>query len=160
VPLYCTAEVERKIRDTFSYAFQREAEQLPIGYIPKLVFRRISEEPFHVLAETILPIPLVHAHFNVFGFRLGDVAYCTDVNKIPAESWPRLEGVRVLVLDALRPQPHPGHFGLDEALEVIERLRPERAYLTHMGHELEHETTNRHLPKGVELAYDGLRFEF
>jgi phosphoribosyl 1,2-cyclic phosphate phosphodiesterase len=64
------------------------------------------------------------------------------------------------VLDALRLKPHPAHFSLDEALAVIERLRPRRALLTHMGHELEHETTNRRLPVGVELAYDGLRFEF
>ena len=65
------------------------------------------------------PIPLIHAHFNVLGFRIGDVAYCTDVNKIPKESWPRLEGLRVLVLDALRHKPHPGHFSLDEAVEVV-----------------------------------------
>jgi phosphoribosyl 1,2-cyclic phosphate phosphodiesterase len=160
VPLFCTAEVERKIRDTFAYAFRPEAEQLPMGYVPKLVFRRITEDPFGVLGERVTPIPLVHAHFEVYGFRIGDVAYCTDVNKIPPESWPRLEGLRILVLDALRPQPHPGHFGLDEALEVIDRVKPERAYFTHMSHELDHEATNRRLPHGVELAYDGLSFEF
>jgi phosphoribosyl 1,2-cyclic phosphate phosphodiesterase len=160
VPLYCTAEVERMIRQSFAYAFQREAEQLPIGYLPKLVFRRITEEPFTVLGQRVLPIPLVHAHFNVFGFRIDDVAYCTDVSRIPPESWPRLEGVRVLVLDALRAKPHPGHFTVDEALEVIDRIKPQRAYLTHMSHELEHEATNRRLPPGVELAYDGLKFEF
>jgi phosphoribosyl 1,2-cyclic phosphate phosphodiesterase len=160
VPLYCTGEVERFIRNTFAYAFRPESEQLPAGYIPKLVFQRITEDPFTVLGERVVPIPLIHAHFNVFGFRIGDVAYCTDVNRIPAESWPRLEGLRVLVLDALRPRPHPGHFGLEEALEVIQRLKPERAYLTHMSHELEHEATNRLLPAGVELAYDGLTFDF
>jgi len=66
----------------------------------------------------------------------------------------------VLVLDALRLKPHPGHFSLDEAVDVIARLKPKRAYLTHMAHELEHEATNRRLPVGVELAYDGLKFEF
>jgi phosphoribosyl 1,2-cyclic phosphate phosphodiesterase len=160
VPIYCTGEVERKIRETFSYAFRPEAEQLPIGYLPKLVFRRITEAPFDVLGERVVPIPLIHAHFNVFGFRIGDVAYCTDVNRIPDESWPLLQDLRVLVLDALRPRPHPGHFGLEEALDVISRLRPGRAYLTHMSHELEHEATNRTLPPGVELAYDGLSFPF
>src|SRR6202043_1953857 len=104
--------------------------------------------------QRVVPIPLVHAHFSVLGFRIDDVAYCTDTNKIPPESWPLLEGLRVLVLDALRYKPHPGHFNVEEALDVISRLRSERAYLTHMGHELEHEATNRTLPKGVELAYD------
>jgi phosphoribosyl 1,2-cyclic phosphate phosphodiesterase len=160
VPIYCTAEVERKIREAFSYAFRVEAEQLPVGYVPKLEFRRITEAPFDVLGERVVPIPLIHAHFNVFGFRIGDVAYCTDVNRIPDESWPLLQDLRVLVLDALRPRPHPGHFGLEEALDVISRLRPGRAYLTHMSHELEHEATNRTLPPGVELAYDGLSFPF
>lgn len=160
VPLYCTADVERRIRQSFAYAFVPEAESLPKGFIPKLTFRRICEEPFEVLGEKITPIPLIHAHFEVYGFRIGDVAYCTDVNKIPQESWRLLEGVRVLVLDALRDRPHPAHFNLEEALDVISRLGPEQAYLTHMSHDLEHDATNRRLPKGVQLAYDGLSFEF
>ena len=160
VPLYCSGETEGKIRASFSYAFGPAAEALPSGFIPKLVFKRITAEPFTVLGESVTPIPLIHAHFDVFGFRIGDVAYCTDVNKIPPDSWPRLQGLRVLILDALRPNPHPAHFGLTEALEVIERLRPERAYLTHMSHEIDHEIVSRALPPNVELAYDGLRFEF
>jgi phosphoribosyl 1,2-cyclic phosphate phosphodiesterase len=160
VPLYCTSEVERVIRNTFAYAFRADSDQLPLGYIPKLVFQRITEEPFEVLGEQVVPIPLIHAHYNVFGFRIGDVAYCTDVNRIPDESWRSLEGLRVLVLDALRPRPHAAHFSLEEALDVISRVRPERAYLTHMSHDLEHEATNRMLPPGVELAYDGLKFDF
>src|SRR5205807_1784707 len=133
VPLFCTQEVERRIRQTFSYAFTQDAETLPSGYLPKLAFHTIDERPFTALGQTVVPIPLIHAHFNVFGFRFDDVAYCTDVNKIPPESWPLLEGVRVLVLDALRIKPHPGHFCLEEALDVISRLRPEQAYLTHMS---------------------------
>jgi phosphoribosyl 1,2-cyclic phosphate phosphodiesterase len=160
VPLYCTAEVERKIRQSFAYAFVPEAESLPRGFVPQLTFRRISEEPFTVLGQRVIPIPLIHAHFEVFGFRIGDVAYCTDVNKIPPESWRLLQGLRVLVLDALRFKPHPGHFNLEEALDAVSRLQPAQAYFTHMSHEIEHETVNRQLPKGVELAYDGLTFEF
>lgn len=159
VPLYCNAEVEQVIRTAFGYAFPPEEAERP-SYVPRLIIRRISEEPFTVLGERVVPIPLQHAHFNVFGFRIGDVAYCTDVSDIPARSWPLLEGLRVLVLDALRPKPHPAHLSVDQALAIIERLRPGRAYLTHLGHELEHETTNRGLPAGVELAYDGLSFEF
>jgi phosphoribosyl 1,2-cyclic phosphate phosphodiesterase len=160
MPLYCTGEVEDKIRNAFFYAFAKEAERLPPGYIPKLVFRQITEEPFTILGQRLVPIPLIHSHFHVFGFRIGDVAYCTDVNRIPDRSWPLLEGVRILVLDALRYKPHPGHLSVDEALAIIGRLKPERAYLTHIAHELEHAATNARLPPGVELAYDGLKFEF
>jgi phosphoribosyl 1,2-cyclic phosphate phosphodiesterase len=96
----------------------------------------------------------------VLGFRIGDMAYCTDVSKIPPESWRLLEGLRFLVLDALRFKPHPGHFNLEEALDVVSRLQPAQAYFIHMSHEIEHEEVNRKLPPRVELAYDGLTFEF
>ena len=160
IPLYCTAEVEGKIRTTFAYAFGPEAESLSAGMIPKLVFERIATQPFRVLNERVTPIPLIHAHFSVMGFRIGDVAYCTDVNQIPRESWPHLEGLRVLILDALRFKPHPAHFGLEQALDVIRQFSPQRAYLTHMSHELEHEAVSRTLPPNVQLAYDGLSFDF
>ncbi len=160
VPLYCTTEVERKLRQAFAYAFSPEAEVLPMGYLPKLTFRTITEGPFTVVDERVTPIPLEHAHFSVFGFRIADVAYCTDVGKIPRQSMNRLEGLEVLILDALRIRPHPAHFCLDEALEVIERLQPKKAYLTHMSHDLEHEATTKLLPPNVELAYDGLCFPF
>ncbi len=160
VPLYCTAEVERVIRQVFAYAFRPEIAQAPSGYVPQLMFQRITEQPFTVLGQRVVPIPLIHAHFDVLGFRIDDVAYCTDVNRVPPESWPLLEGVRVLILDALRYKPHPAHLSVNEALEIIDRVKPEKAYLTHMSHDLEHEAVNRELPPGVELAYDGLSFAF
>jgi phosphoribosyl 1,2-cyclic phosphate phosphodiesterase len=160
MPLYCTAEVEEKIRKAFAYAFTRAAEELPAGYIPKLKFQPITEAPFTVLGERVTPVPLEHGPFNVFGFRIDDVAYCTDVSQIPERSWPLLEGLRILVLDALRHRPHPGHFSVDQAVAVVQRLKPARAYLTHMGHDLDHQATNQQLPRNIELAYDGLRFEF
>jgi phosphoribosyl 1,2-cyclic phosphate phosphodiesterase len=160
VPLYCTGEVEGKIRSSFSYCFGPAAEGLSGGFIPKVVFQRITTEPFRVLDEVVTPIPLEHAHFDVFGFRIGDVAYCTDVSNIPRGSWPRLEGLDVLVIDALRYEPHIAHFGLDQALDAIDRLRPRRAYLTHMSHELDYDTLRSRLPDNVEPAYDGLKFAF
>lgn len=160
VPMYCTHDVERSLRQMFYYAFAANVESLPAGFLPKLTFNNIGDQPFTVLEETITPIELIHAHFPVLGFRIRDVAYCTDVNKIPRESWPKLEGLKVLILDALREKPHPGHFSIDEALEVVETVRPERAYFTHMSHELEHDETNRRLPENVQLAYDGLSFTF
>jgi len=160
MPLFCVQEVETKIREAFSYAFKAEAQQLPLGYVPRMAFHRITEEPFSVLGQGVTPVPLDHAHFYVLGFRFDDVAYCTDVSKIPDRSWRLLEGLRVLVLDALREKPHPGHLSLDQALEIIRQVRPEKAYLTHMSHDLEHEATSRRLPPNVELAYDGLKFTF
>ncbi len=161
LPIYCTDEVETVIREVFGYAFHPAAADLPPGVLPKLIFRRITSEPFDVLGQRVIPIPLQHGRFNVLGFRFDDVAYCTDVNDIPESSWPLLEGLRVLVLDALRPgHSHPAHFGLTEALQVIAKLRPQQAYLTHMSHEMEYEALQSQLPTGIAPAYDGLRFGF
>jgi phosphoribosyl 1,2-cyclic phosphate phosphodiesterase len=97
--------------------------------------------------------------FEVLGFRFGNVAYCTDANAIPPESMALLEGLDVLILDALRPRGHATHFSLEEAVEVARKLAPRETYFTHMSHELEHEATNAALPAGMALAYDGLRIE-
>jgi phosphoribosyl 1,2-cyclic phosphate phosphodiesterase len=91
---------------------------------------------------------------------LGEVAYCTDVSHIPDESWPLLEGLDVLILDALRDTPHPTHFSVGQSLEVVERVKPRRTYFTHISHWLDHEATNARLPDGVELAYDGLQIPY
>src|SRR5882757_5795170 len=137
LPIYCTDEVEEVIRRAFAYAFHPGNDDLPAGVLPRLEFRRIDETPFEALGERITPIPLVHGRFNVLGFRIGDVAYCTDVSGIPDRSWPLLEGLDVFVIDALRPgKPHPSHFSLEQALEVIERVKPRQAYLTHMAHSM------------------------
>ena len=103
------------------------------------------------------PIPLRHGRFDVLGFRFGNVAYCTDTNLIEPASMALLQGLDVLVLDALRPRPHPTHFSLDEAIAVARQLGPRRTLFTHICHDLEHEATNAALPPGMELAYDGLR---
>jgi len=119
-----------------------------------------ADAAFAVLDQEVTRIPLLHSSFNVFGFRFGDLAYCTDVSEIPDASWPLLNGVRILIIDALRYKSHPAHFGLNDALDVIERVNPDRAYLTHMSHEFDYETLSASLPGGVEMAYDGLRFRF
>jgi phosphoribosyl 1,2-cyclic phosphate phosphodiesterase len=161
LPLYCTDEVEEVIRQAFGYAFHPGSEDLPPGVLPKLQFRRITTAPFEVLGQRVVPVPLDHGRFSVLGFRFDDVAYCTDVSGIPDASWPLLEGLRVLVLDALRPgKAHPAHFSLEQALEAIRRLRPRQTYLTHMGHEMDYDELVAKLPDGVAPAHDGLRFEF
>lgn len=160
VPIYCNAETEAKVRSTFDYACL-DPTRPANAYVPQLEFRRITAgEPFHVIGERVLPILLEHAHFQVLGFRVGNIAYCTDVNNIPDATWPLLEGLDVLVLDALRHKPHPAHFSINEALEVIAKLRPRQAYLTHMSHDVQHDEVQKQLPRGVALAYDGLRFNF
>jgi phosphoribosyl 1,2-cyclic phosphate phosphodiesterase len=101
-------------------------------------------------------IPVLHGSRMILGYRLGTFAYLTDCSAIPESSWPLLAGVRTLVLDALRDRPHPTHFSVAEALEVVARLQPTRTYLTHICHDLPHAATCVRLPAGVELAYDGL----
>ena len=159
VPLFCNSETEIRIRTSFSYAFGPGAEAVRQGFVPKLTIQRIEERPFEVLGETITPIPLEHAHFNVYGFRLGNVAYCTDVKTIPRSSWRLLEDLDVLVLGCLRRKSHPAHLSLDEALEVIDRVRPKKAFLTHISHDLDHDELCRELPPDIAPAYDGLSFE-
>jgi phosphoribosyl 1,2-cyclic phosphate phosphodiesterase len=101
-----------------------------------------------------------HGSRSILGFRVGSFAYLTDTNGIPESSWPLLEGVKLLVLDALRERPHPTHFTVAQALEVVDRLQPELTYFTHVCHDLPHAATCARLPAGVELAYDGLAIEF
>ena len=155
IPLYCEKQVEDRIRKSFDYAFEVGSPSHPKA-IPHLEFHRITTAPFHVLGARVIPIRLCHGRGEVLGFRLGNIAYCTDVSKIPEASWPLLAGLDVLILDALRPRPHVAHFSLEEAIEVARRLEPKRTLLTHISHELEHESTNASLPPGIELAYDGM----
>ncbi|MDP7019748.1 MAG: MBL fold metallo-hydrolase [Pirellulaceae bacterium] len=155
VPIYCEPHVEDRIRRTFDYAFA-EHEPTHKGAAPQLEFRTIDTQPFDVLGATIVPIPLRHGpRFDVLGFRIGDVAYCTDTNEIPPASMNLLQGLDVLVLDALRNRPHPTHFSLEEAVAVARTLGPRRTLFTHISHDFGHEATNRSLPPGMELAYDG-----
>ena len=107
----------------------------------------------------MIPVPILHGQRPILGFRFGRFAYLTDCSAIPDPSWPLLEGLDVLVLDALRHRPHPTHFTVQEALAAIDRIRPGRALLTHICHDLPHEETNRALPASVELAYDGQQLE-
>ncbi len=157
VPLYCEASVEARIRKSFDYAFD-PPDGLHVGGVPKLQPRPIGLEPFEVLAARIVPVRLRHGpRFEVLGFRIGNIAYCTDTNGIAPDSMERLAGLDVLVLDCLRHKPHETHFGLEEALAISQKLQPKRTLLTHLSHDLEYEATNAMLPPGVELAYDGLQ---
>jgi phosphoribosyl 1,2-cyclic phosphate phosphodiesterase len=156
MPVYCEEQVEARIRKSFDYAFTEEGKTYG-GGVPQIEFHRIGLEPFEVLGQHVTPLRLWHGKFRVLGFRFGNVAYCTDTNGVPEESWSLLEGLDVLILDALRPRPHSTHFSLEQAVTVAERLKPKRTLFTHMSHELEHAASNAQLPASMELAYDGLR---
>ena len=157
MPLLCCAEVEERIRLSFSYAFA-DVQHTHAGAVPQLEFRRITTSPFDVLGSRIIPVPLTHGpRFDVLGFRVGNVAYCTDCNAISVASMELLSGLDVLILDALRHRPHPTHFSLAEAIAVAEQLQPGRTIFTHISHDLPYAITNEELPEGMELGYDGMR---
>jgi phosphoribosyl 1,2-cyclic phosphate phosphodiesterase len=104
-------------------------------------------------------VPLLHGRLPILGFRLGRFAYLTDASRIPDGSWELLQGLDVLVINALRHRPHPTHFTLMEAVAVAERLGVPQVWFTHVCHDLPHAETNRSLPRGMALAYDGLAFD-
>lgn len=160
VPLYCESQVENRIRKSFDYAF-KDATTLHRGAVPQLTFKQIELQPFSVLGTEVIPVRLAHGqHCQVLGFRFGNVAYCTDTNAIPPESMEKLRDLDVLIIDCLRREPHSTHFSLTEALAVVAELKPRRALLTHISHDLEHAEVSATLPEGVEMAYDGLVVPF
>jgi phosphoribosyl 1,2-cyclic phosphate phosphodiesterase len=139
----------------FEYAF-REPDPDSKLYRPHLV-RKFIEGPFEIGGRTWTPITLMHGKLPVLGFRVGAMAYCTDVSSIPEESYRLLEGLDLLVLDGLQWQKHMTHFSLGEAIEAARRIGAKRTLFTHIAHGLAHEETNRALPDGMALAYDGQR---
>jgi phosphoribosyl 1,2-cyclic phosphate phosphodiesterase len=153
IPCYADAATWDTLRHVFSYAF--DAAPRLGGGIPKIEPHDIDGS-FAVRGVSVIPIPLWHGKARILGFRFGGFAYLTDCNRLADEAWALVDRVETLVLDALRDKPHTTHFTVEEAVDVIRRIGPGRAYLTHMGHELGHASTNARLPAGVELAYDGL----
>jgi phosphoribosyl 1,2-cyclic phosphate phosphodiesterase len=153
IPCYANAETWETLRRTFSYIF----DGMPRlgGGIPQLEVHEIGG-PFTVHGIRVVPVPLWHGRMPVLGFRLGNFAYLTDCNRLDDEAWELVRGIDTLVIDALRDRPHSTHFSVQEALDVIARIVPRRAFTTHMTHDLGHAVTSARLPAGVELAYDGL----
>lgn len=154
MPLYLEPSVEEDLRRVYSYIF-REG---PVGGgKPQVDLHRIEPGSGFVLgAITVLPLRVYHGQLPILAFKFGPkFAYVTDVSRIPDETWPHLEGLDFLILDAVRREPHETHYHLDAALAVIRELKPGHALLTHLCHEYDHESTNRELPSGVELAFDG-----
>jgi len=152
IDCYADAATLARLRQVFGYA------EVPYAHTPSdrpSLRLEVIDSPRTIGSLEVVPVPLLHGTAPVLGFRIGRMAYCTDCSEIPEESWNLLSGLDLLVLDGLRHRPHPTHFNVAGALEVIARLRPERALLTHITHELPHEATNASLPENVSLAYDG-----
>ncbi len=153
-PISCYADRQTlaELRHTFAYAFRPG----PVGGgIPRLNLFTIAGT-FSLGRLEVVPVPVMHGAQSILGFRVGRFAYLTDCSGIPDASWPLLGGVEVLALDALRLRPHPTHFTLGQALDVVRRLQPDRAYLTHIAHDIRHADLAARLPPGVFLSHDGL----
>ncbi len=152
LPCYGNAQTDTVLRQRFDYAF---AGTPWVGLIPHLTFE-VVDEPFELLGIPITPIDLQHGRIRSCGWRIGGLAYLTDANAIPPTSLARLHDLDLMVIDGLRPRPHPTHFSIDEAVAVAQEIRPRRTLLTHMNHNVEYNEVSAMLPEGVGLAYDGL----
>jgi phosphoribosyl 1,2-cyclic phosphate phosphodiesterase len=156
IPVYASFDTLLQLKNEFPYVFT------PDGYggAPRIEVHEIHNRPFSVQNIEIIPVEVFHHKLPVFGFRIGDFAYITDANYIPEKELDKITNVRVLVINALQKTSHISHFTLDEALEEIEKINPEKAFITHISHRMGlHEEVTRELPDHVSLAYDGLKIE-
>ena len=155
--IYAERNVIEAIRTRLPYVFREHR----YPGVPNLLMREINLSPFEVAGIRVIPIRVMHAKLPILGFRIGDLAYMTDIKSLPETEFPKLEGVRVLVLDALRELPHLSHESLGEALALAERIAPEETYFVHMSHRIGlHAEIEHRLPPHAHYAYDGLRLEF
>ena len=154
IPIYAHKRVLKALKKRFDYVFKTK-NKYPGA--PTVIQNRIKNEPFLLKNLEVIPINGKHDKLQVFGFKFGDFAYLTDMKTVKAEEVEKIKNVKVLVVNALRIEPHLSHFNLEEALQFIAEVNPETAYLTHISHLLGfHEAIQKKLPKNVFLAYDGL----
>src|SRR5213080_1104044 len=159
LPVYSNEETFRILRRVFAYVFD---DKPTLSTVPSVMLKAVNS-PFELLGTPFVPVPMLHGEMEVLGFRFGRAAYLTDFSKIPDASMALLEGLDELILDALRDIPHPMHQTVEQALALIQQLKPRRAWFTHIAHDLPHAETNERLVRmgypQVQLAYDGLEFE-
>lgn len=157
MPVFATLEVQEALKREFYYVF--EAVKYP--GIPRIDLHTIDNRPFEVAGILFQPVQLLHHKLPVLGFRIQDFAYITDANHIADKELDKLNGLDILVINALRKETHVSHFNLEQALEIIATLKPKRSYLTHISHQLGlHAQEEALLPEGVFMAYDGLSLQF
>ena len=153
MPIYAQQAVIDQLKCEFAYVF---AESKYPG-VPQVIVHPITKDSFKIGTTNIQPIEVMHHKLPVFGFRIKDFTYITDANHISDKEKEKIRGSKVLVLNALQKKPHISHFTLQQALDLVEELQPEKAYLTHISHKLGlHRDVKKELPDHVELAWDGL----
>jgi phosphoribosyl 1,2-cyclic phosphate phosphodiesterase len=155
IPIYAHKRVLDTLKRRFDYVFVTEDKYPGAPSVKEIM---IENKPFNLGNLTVIPVNTYHNRVQVFGFRFNDFAYLTDVKTVKLNEMEKLKGVKVLVVNALREKPHHSHFNLEEALEFIAQVNPERSYLTHISHYMGfHKEVQQKLPEGVFLAYDNLQ---
>jgi phosphoribosyl 1,2-cyclic phosphate phosphodiesterase len=157
IPVYANAWTSSGLEKKFDYIFQRselrEGRSIPLLSLHPFVSEDSSIE---IQGLSWIPLPVQHGSETCIGYRLGSFAYVTDCHLIPPSTLKRMEGLDTLILDCLRLEPHRTHLHLQKALEIISELQPKKAYLTHLGHEIDYHRDQKLLPSQVFFAYDGL----
>ncbi len=155
IEIYAHKRVLKALSREFHYVFD---EHFYYPGIPRISANEITNSPFLINEELITPIEGLHYKLPVFGYRIGDFTYITDMNFISEEEIDKIKGTKVLVLNALQKTPHVSHFTLEEAIEMVKKINPKKAYFTHMSHTMGlHNKVSKELPEGIEFAYDGLK---
>ncbi len=158
--LYGPQETLERIRQSFSYIFDDSVQPVPGTSKPSLELHPLEPGRLQPVAGLdVLPLAFQHGRMRVFGYRIGPLAYLTDVKEVPAAIREQLQGLKVLVVNALWWRPHPTHLSIGEAIEAAQALGAERTFLTHLSHETGHAALQRQLPAGIAPAYDGLIVE-
>ena len=156
IPLYGNHDAMEHIAAKFGYAL-REARDF--WDLPILKANKVAG-PFQLFGTTIRPIPVKHGNSDIYGYRVGNMAYITDVSEIPADSLDMLQGLELLLLDCLRYKPHPTHINLEQSLAYATLINAKATYMIHMTHEMEYAAVSQMLPENVYVAYDGLKLSF
>ena len=156
LPLYARPDAAAFLRKMFSYIFDADYKY---GSLPQLELKPI-DGAVEICGAHFEPVRLIHGEAEIYGYRFGSAAYLTDHSEIPEASFRQLEGLDILFLDALRYKPHPTHSTVENSLRIVERVKPKRAFFTHICHDLAHQATNAALPPQVRLSYDGMKLEF
>jgi phosphoribosyl 1,2-cyclic phosphate phosphodiesterase len=157
IPCYGIKETLEHLKKTFFYIFDKETQAG--GGLPQIELIE-KKTPFNVSGLKIIPVEALHGKLVITGYRFSDFAYTTDCSYIPEGSKSLLRNLKLLIINALRKEPHPTHFNISEALQIIKELKPEQAVLTHLGHNIDYDVVQKELPDNVFLAYDGMEFNF
>jgi phosphoribosyl 1,2-cyclic phosphate phosphodiesterase len=160
MPLYADDATANVIERVFEYTF-RKVDRYPTS--ARVTLHRLpstGDVAINLFGADFIRVPVMHGRDHIAGYRFGSVAYLTDLSDIPQSSLPLLRDLDILILDALRRQPHPTHSHLENSIALVEKIKPKRAFFTHISHDLDHNSTNASLPSHIRLAHDGLKLHF